>query len=581
MAISKTRRGTLAVCLLAAMGALATAVWAHQLWQVQDWRTPLNWQEGGDALFNVLLAQSIEETGWYQENPRLGAPGRMELYDWPGAILVPMTVFKVLGITIRAPGTIVNAYYLLGWPLAAIAAAWALLRLGIRPPLAAGLAVVFAALPAHALRGEPHLFLATLALVPPALVVALVLAGRGLTARGRVWALSFAFLLGASDAYYGFFASALVATGGVLGWWTHAARRRLVDAISFGLASAAGLAVAILPTLIYGDRSIVARPEAEAGILGLKLGQMLLPVSGHRFAPLAHLADRYITAGSAPGLATESMTSALGLLATLGFLMLMAWLLGARIPATDSETMTALARLSLVAVLFATVGGFGSLFVTFVSPQIRAYNRMSVFIGFLALAALGLVLDAFLARTRSGERPAAAWSVAAALAIFGAWDQSSILGIPRHVQNTSAWTIDRDWVGRAEAVLPQGAMVFTLPWVPFPESPPEQRMFNYDWLRPVLVSHSVHWSYGAMKNSAADQWQRMEISLPVREMLASLRAKGFAAVVVDRRGYPERGAEIVGQLSALLGMPAVESSNHRWLMFPLGPAEQGAARPGS
>lgn len=159
-------RDTPKVLLLAALGAILAVFWAQQLWRVEDWRTPLAWHQGGDALFNVLLAQNIAETGWYLENPRLGAPGTLETYSFPVTILGPMLAFKLLGIFV-APGAVVNAFYLLGWPLAAMVAAWVFLRLGLSPPLAAGLGVLFTALPAHAIRGEPHLFLANLALVPP------------------------------------------------------------------------------------------------------------------------------------------------------------------------------------------------------------------------------------------------------------------------------------------------------------------------------------------------------------------------------------------------------------------------------
>lgn len=563
--------------LVATLGALAVVFWSHQLWQVEDWRTPLSWHQGGDALFNVLLAQNIEETGWYQENPRLGAPEGLELYDWPGSVLVPMAGFKLLGIFLDSPGAIVNLYYLLGWPLAAIAALWAFLRLGISPPLATGLALTFAALPAHAMRGEPHLFLASLAFIPPAIVVAYELARNGLTLRGRVWALAFALVLGASDAYYGFFAATLVGVGGATGWLTSGGGRRLLDALAFGLATAAGLIIAILPSLLYGDRSIVVRSEAEAGILGLKLGQLLLPVPGHRFEPFSRLTRHYIEAGSAPGLQNESLASALGLLAALGLLILIVHLLGGRLTSRNPESLSILARLALAAVLFATVGGFGSLFVTFVSAQIRAYNRISVFVGFVALAGLGVVLTAVVERLPAQRRQPVAWTLAVLLALFGAWDQSSIHSIPRYQLNAASWAVDRDWVGRAEAALPKGTMVFQLPWVPFPESPRQERLFNYDWLRPILHSRSLRWSYGAMKQSKADLWQRSVVVLPTAEIVAKLRAEKFGAIALDRWGYADEGHQLVVEFAASLGPPKIESTDGRWVLFSLDAG--AAARP--
>lgn len=561
-------RDTPKVLLLAALGAILAVFWAQQLWRVEDWRTPLAWHQGGDALFNVLLAQNIAETGWYLENPRLGAPGTLETYSFPVTILGPMLAFKLLGIFV-APGAVVNAFYLLGWPLAAMVAAWVFLRLGLSPPLAAGLGVLFTALPAHAIRGEPHLFLANLALVPPGILVAHALARKGLDTRGRIWALGFALVLGASDAYYAFFASILVFVGGAIGSFERRSGRRLLDAAAFALASVCGIVLATLPSLLHGIPSAAERTPAESSVLGLKLGQLVLPVQMHRFPAFGRVTEGYVLGGAAPGLATESVASALGLLATLGLLLLFAQLLGVQAPSSHPETTSIMARLALAGVLFATVGGFGSLFVTFVSPQIRGQNRMSVFIAFLALAGFGLFLDSVFAHFPGGTAGPLAWGSAALLTLSGIWDQSSLLAIPRHRDNALAWAVDRDWVGKAEEALAPGAMVFQLPWIPFPESPQQEGIFPFDELRPILQSNSLRWSYGATKNSPTDLWQRAVVVMAPAEMVAAFRAAGFAAVVLDRRGYKDSGRRVGSELRRLLGSPIVASGDRRWELFSL------------
>ena len=49
--------------------------------------------------------------------------------------------------------------------------------------------------------------------------------------------------------------------------------------------------------------------------------------------------------------------------------------------------------LNATALLYGTVGGFGTIFALFVSPQLRSLNRISVFIAFLSLAAVAACLD--------------------------------------------------------------------------------------------------------------------------------------------------------------------------------------------
>lgn len=569
VALRLRRSETLRVLLLAAVAATLVVVWAQQLWRVADWRTPLAWHEGGDALFNVLLAENIAETGWYLENPRLGAPGTLELYSFPATILGPMVAFKLLGALSPGPGALVNIYFLLGWPLAAMVAAWVLLRLGLQAPLATAMGVLFAALPAHSVRGEPHLFLATLALVPPGVLVAHALARHELGARGRIGAFALALLLGASESYYAFFATILVLTGAAIGWCAQRRARVLIDAALFALLAVAGIVLATLPTLLHGTADLVRRAPADASLLGLKLGQLLLPVSGHRFPPFARLSQAYIAGGAAPGLDSECVASALGLLASLGLLLLLAHLVGAPLPSSRPATTRVLAGLALAALLYSMTGGFGSLFVTFVSSQLRGLNRISVFVGFLALAALGLGLDKLFERLPGGTRGGRAWSCAALLTLFGVWDQSSLLFVPDHRANATAWNADREWVGRAEAALPPAAMVFMLPWIPFPESPKKQAIASFDELRPILQSRSLRWSYGTTKNSQFDLRLQRLAALPPTEMVAQVRAAGFAAIVLDRRGYAENARQLAGALRRELGAPRIASRDRRWELFPL------------
>ncbi len=57
---------------------------------------------------------------------------------------------------------------------------------------------------------------------------------------------------------------------------------------------------------------------------------------------------------------------------------------------------------SVVGVLFASTGGFGSLFSLAVTPVFRANNRISFYLAFFAIFATALVLDQILRHSRSG-----------------------------------------------------------------------------------------------------------------------------------------------------------------------------------
>lgn len=558
---------------VAALGAIGAAWWVHDLGRMESFAIPLAWEKGGDNLFNVLLAQNILENGWYQENSRLGLPGQLELYDWPGAVLFPMLIFKAIGWFLPHAGAIVNLFYLMGWPLTAMVAAFVLRRLGVASSCAAALGVVFSALPAHALRGEPHLFLASLWLVPPAILVTCRLLGDSgvLTPRARSLSLAYAAILGASDAYYGFFAVALVAGGALVGWLRVGGFRRLLEAGLFAAGTALGLLAAIAPSLMWGDRTVVERSSGESEVLGLKLAQLVLPTTGHRLEAFRQLTARYNESGSAPGLINENITSAVGALGTLGLLVLLYALLRGRLPATAASQVRALAEVGGLAFLIGTVGGLGSLFALLVSAQIRGYNRISVFLAFIALAALGLLA------TSLGQKLkfARSWPLAALVAVFGVWDQSSLWAVPRHAENARSWELDGEWVALLERQH-ASPTVFYLPYVAFPESLPAHQMFNYDPLRPILRSTTARWSYGAMKHRDTDLWHRSVAALDMGRMLVEVRDAGFSHLVVDTWGLEADGATLRPLLEQQLGDPVVVSRDGRWLCFRLFDSPEGS-----
>ena len=77
----------------------------------------------------------------------------------------------------------------------------------------------------------------------------------------------------------------------------------------------------------------------------------------------------------------------------MGFL----WLVGRffwRRRENDDRIEDALAYLTVAAVALGTIGGLGASFNFYVTPMIRCYNRLSIYIAFFALAGLFLMYTA-------------------------------------------------------------------------------------------------------------------------------------------------------------------------------------------
>ena len=137
-------------------------------------------------------------------------------------------------------------------------------------------------------------------------------------------------------------------------------------------------------------------------------------------------------------------------------------------PITGVGPMVLLRALALFAVLLATIGGFGSVFNLLVTGQIRAYNRMGVFIAFLCLIAALWPLDRFLLTRRSPHAVRVRYATWAAVMLIGFLDQTPYAwfksGIIRTIGGqASRFHADARFFAEIEQIMPAGTKVFCLP----------------------------------------------------------------------------------------------------------------------
>src|SRR5690606_17161453 len=132
-----------------------------------------------------------------------------------------------------------------------------------------------------------------------------------------------------------------------------------------------------------------------------------------------------------------------------------------------------LVLLNISAVLLATIGGFGSIFALLISPQIRAYNRISVYIAFISLFALAVLIDLLIKKyNKSKLHYTAMVGVICILIIIGILDQTDRSLIPNYQLLKEEYLNDREFVGNIESSVPESSIIYQLPYVPFPENPP-------------------------------------------------------------------------------------------------------------
>jgi hypothetical protein len=552
--------------------ALALAVVVLELWNA-DLRAPFAYT--GDATLNLLFIKDVLENPWHFENSSLGAPNDLELYDYPviDGETLNLLLFRVLGVGTSDPALVMNLFFLLTFPLVALTAYIVLRRLPVSRGIALVIALLYALLPYHFQRGEVHLFLAAYYAVPLGAYLALaVFRGDNLFGRRRALlttAVMCAVIATASGSgYYVVFTVLLVAVAALLAFLVRRERATLVAGGAVVAAIAAVFLLQLAPTVVYravngANDEVAKRYWFESENYSLRLTNLLLPVDGHRIDALARWKDEY----TAQIPQNEARSATLGVVASVGFVWLVAVAVAAAAGAGRRYRLglhAGLAVLTVVAVLFATTGGFSTFFAV-VWPQIRAWNRLSVFIAFFSLAAVALLLGQLERRVRT---PLFAALLAGLLAL-GVYDQTTKAYVPAYDAVEAAWEEDDAFFAGLDDRLPDDAMVVQVPYEPFPEPPQPTFMGGYESAKAYLHSDDdLQWSWGAMKGRPED-WAEAIQGKPAAEVVTAARREGFAAILLDRAALGGVAAATEAEYRAAVGTAPVQIPSGRYVLFEL------------
>ena len=530
-----------------------------RLWN-QDLHAPFYYDL--DSLLYLPLVKTTIDSGTHWRNDRVGEPGVQELYDFPVIDHLHFALIWFLGRFTSDVLLVYNVYNLLTYPLTALTAMLVLRWLKLSLPAAMVGALLYAFLPYHQERYQYHYFLAAYWVVPLSLMPALAICKgefplyplapdgtrrRKLLSFGAVWPLALGVVTASAGAYYAFFACASYAFAGAYGSVMFRTRRAAVAA-AWVIAPVVAVGVAYhYPTYAYqkknGVNPITDRMPEEAEVFGLKLAHLILPANDHNVTALARFRAMYSTVHRPVD--AESA----GSLGVIGATALIALLVLAVLPHRRRWPEGPLAGLVLFLILLATVGGFGSLFNVLVTAQIRAYNRISVFIGFLCIFAAMWWADRFLL-TRTGRRTRRLRYPAFALVLAvgysdqtpWGWNWFNPNGMVKVENQAERFRADKRFFKEVEEKTP-GARVFCLPYVAFPESPPVHQLAAYEHGRGFYMTDTLTWSFGAVKRREADMWQRQVAFEKPDEFLRRIVVRGFDGLFIDGRGYPPRWTE--------------------------------------
>jgi phosphoglycerol transferase len=546
--------------------ALLLFILFFQAWKI-DFSQPI-FSYSADTLLSAFEIKTVLDEGWFFSNSFVGLPHITEkfyLHDFPlQADSFHFFIVKIFSYFSSNPFLIINCFFIFTFILISATSFVALRAFGISNFSATLISILYAFTPYHIARNVNHLFLSNYAVIPLVIMAALWIATdkiriisidkkkRYCLAPNRFFfiALTISIFVAMNGIYYAIYSAAIF----IFAWFLRALQGgKFLNENGFSVlvlcfAIFFALACLYLPSFYYWfehglNSGAAIRDRDDSEFFGLKISSLFLPAGNHYieyFAKVRGLFNEYT-------FEAESACESLGILGSVGFLFLLLWLLGKSffdekgsflqktiqkfsLKRDEQNLIAHLAGLNLLVVFFATVGGL-VMFIAIPFPLIRSHARFSIFIAFLALFLIAIIFDKIIESKKKYAK-----IFVALIAFFALFDQvgrvpaSSI----QSESMTNKFRSDRDFVEKIEQAMPQGAMIFELPIVCFPECA------GYDMMIGYLHSQKLRWSFPAMNGREVFDWQKKVSALEFENFIAEIKKIGFEGVYLDRAEFISR-----------------------------------------
>jgi hypothetical protein len=521
--------------------------------------------------------KNLVHHSWFYRTADLGFPFGQQLYDYRSfsGDSFNLLIAKVLGLGTTDPAALTNLFIVVSYPLVGVSGYVGARLVGLRRAASVLAAVVFATLPFHQSRIEMHLFYANYSAIPLAIALAIRQAGPkpmirriagkpllGVMHRDVLVSAVIIIVVATSGSYFGAFSCLFLAfsIGLSLLRRRHAATLGAVVAI---VAIGVVMTLQTLPFMVYqrahGENNITVRSLAEFDIYPLRPAQLILPVFDHRLPFVRSWRDDLPLVQP-----TEGSHEALGLFGALGFLgccFIVVWQFVRMRRPRWSRRLADAPLMLLAAASISIFSGLDWLVGVFGFTEVRAWNRISVFVAFLCVSMAALAIDQFLRRRRSWV----AFVLLPLVLVTALLDQSTRADVPPYAAQATEWGRQGDFVAGIEKLLGPKAAVFELPIIDYPENPPVVNLPDYGQMFGYLHSDTLRWSYGGVKGRTANWRRALDPLGPI--FVDDMLITGFTGVTVNLAAYEDKGAAVLAAMRAAGFSPALTNRSMGGVVF--------------
>ena len=575
---------------LATLLVTVTLAWcsAHGTWDAASWALPTSYPVAGSedleksdvlAMFCYLKASGeghLPPFLW-KTIPNLGAPYEANWNDYPTLDEIPFFIDSLLARTFGLFAGL-NLGMLLGHLLAA-AVFFCVARWSSGTVLLSFIAALAFGLSPYAFQHSPHhMQVAYTWPIPLFLLVwRWVSTEPGIVPWSRRWwwAIAIGFTAGLHHVYYTNILCQLTLLGALIQYRHRHSLPALLSALAVIAAAAAAFVLMNLDTwtykLAYGaNDGAMVRDYQWLELYGLKIKDLFIPSLTHRSELLAGFSRSHRAV--APLL--DERASYQGIVGLACLLWLAFEAVRAMLDRRERDVPMEAWQVFWIVLMF-TTGGLNAILGAAGFTLFRSGCRYSIVI--MAITLLWAVRrgSALERAIRIGRNPDAGTlgivgSALIAACIVIVWDEvprpptkEEMAAIARQVDS------DRAFTAKMEAALPAGAMIFQLPIMEYPEAP-VPGMTPYDHFRPYLYSKNLRYSFGSMKGRPREAWQKELSKRSLEEAVAEIKKRGFAAISINRNGFPDRALPIEKALRAMgYTQPPIVSASGDLVCIPL------------
>jgi phosphoglycerol transferase len=489
-------------------------------------RVPLLYNQKDDFVHATIAKNFVQNTDVWT-NERLGLPGESELYSFPYISLSFLLICKFLSAFSSDIFLILNFYYIVTFVLCSFFTYYTLNKIGFSDFSAATVALIFPFCQYHYGQHMSHVTASSFYSIPIYFYFCYKLVHHDWSTykwKDIKWIdiiryLILSFIAASADIIYAFFGCFFLLVVIML----NILKKQKKNVLA-GVCCLSGIIlteVIILFPALVNNLDAASRHNAYMSVyFSFQIASLFAPINSNH--PLHPFSDYLISAQITQ---SENLLNYAGLIGIIGFFLLLLGLLYNRWISNQrlGNAYMLAVQLNIFSILLATAFGFQIFVASFLS-SVRTYCRIYVYIFFFCLVAVAMALDHISLKIKR-------WiSIALAIfmVIFNLLDSSFGALLPR--QQRDRFYNDKEFVQEIESIMPEGASVFQLPYVAFPENDTN----NNQLIKGYLLSEKLRWSAGAVEETHSDQLVKSIASKDSgSEFLAELKHYGFSGVYID------------------------------------------------